>query len=78
MDEGETPVRAGDVLIRRGTNHAWANRSRKTARIAFVLIDAVVSDTKRQHGLTRLQGDGGRDDDVDAHRVHTLRCGSQS
>ena len=40
MDEGETLMRAGDVLIQRGTNHAWANRSQKTARIAFVLIDA--------------------------------------
>ena len=39
MDEGETLLRAGDVLIQRGTNHAWANRSDKTARIAFVLID---------------------------------------
>ena len=39
MDEGETLMRAGDVLIQRGTNHAWANRSQKTARIAFVLID---------------------------------------
>jgi hypothetical protein len=40
MDEGETLMRAGDVLIQRGTNHAWANRSDRTARIAFVLIDA--------------------------------------
>lgn len=39
MDEEETLMRAGDVLIQRGTNHAWANRSDKTARIAFVLID---------------------------------------
>jgi mannose-6-phosphate isomerase-like protein (cupin superfamily) len=39
MDEGETLLRAGDVLIQRGTNHAWANRSSATARIAFVLID---------------------------------------
>ncbi len=39
MDEGETLLRAGDVLIQRGTNHAWANRSQKTARIAFVLMD---------------------------------------
>lgn len=39
MDEGETLLRAGDVLIQRGTNHAWANRSSSTARIAFVLID---------------------------------------
>jgi hypothetical protein len=39
MDEGETLMRTGDVLVQRGTNHAWANRSSETARIAFVLID---------------------------------------
>ncbi|HLX79560.1 MAG TPA: cupin domain-containing protein [Burkholderiales bacterium] len=39
MDKEETLMRAGDVLIQRGTNHAWANRSQKTARIAFVLMD---------------------------------------
>jgi Cupin domain len=39
MDEGETLLRTGDVLVQRGTNHAWANRSSKTARIAFILID---------------------------------------
>jgi len=27
-------------MIQRGTNHAWANRSDKPARVAFVLIDA--------------------------------------
>ena len=40
MDVGETKMRAGDVLIQRGTNHAWANRSNRPARVAFVLIDA--------------------------------------
>lgn len=40
MDEGETVMNVGDVLIQRGTNHAWANRSGARARIAFVLIDA--------------------------------------
>ena len=39
MDEGETVMRAGDILIQRGTNHAWANRSGAIARIAFILID---------------------------------------
>jgi hypothetical protein len=39
MDEGETVMRAGDILIQRGTNHAWANRSNEIARIAFILID---------------------------------------
>ena len=33
-------VKAGDVLVQRGTNHAWSNRSNKNAAIAFVLIGA--------------------------------------
>lgn len=41
MDKEETVLRAGDVLIQRGTHHAWANRSGQPARIAFVLIDGV-------------------------------------
>jgi len=38
LDKDETIMRKGDVLIQRGTNHAWANRSSKPARIAFILI----------------------------------------
>jgi hypothetical protein len=40
MDEGEKLMKAGDVLVQRGTSHAWSNRSDKPARVAFVLIDA--------------------------------------
>jgi hypothetical protein len=40
VDIGETLMQQVDVLIQRGTHHAWANRSDKPARIAFVLIDA--------------------------------------
>jgi hypothetical protein len=32
-------VRAGDIVIQRGTNHGWANRSGKNCRIAFILVD---------------------------------------
>jgi hypothetical protein len=39
MDVGETVVRAGDIVIQRGTNHGWANRSHQHCRIAFILID---------------------------------------
>jgi len=38
-DKGETTLRAGDVLIQRGTRHAWANRSGQPARMAFILVD---------------------------------------
>ena len=40
MDEGEVLLKAGDVLIQRGTNHAWSNRTEAPCCIAFVLIDA--------------------------------------
>ena len=40
MDEGEVLLKAGDVLIQRGTNHAWSNRTDDPAYVAFVLIDA--------------------------------------
>jgi hypothetical protein len=40
MDDGEVLLLAGDVLVQRGTNHAWSNRTNETAVVAFVLIDA--------------------------------------
>ena len=40
MDDSTVKLKQGDILIQRGTNHAWANRSNKRARVAFVLIDA--------------------------------------
>jgi len=39
LDEEEVLMRAGDFIVERGTNHAWANRSGKPCRILFVLID---------------------------------------
>ncbi len=41
MDVGETLMTVGDVLIQRGTNHAWANRTDHIARVLFVLNGAV-------------------------------------
>jgi quercetin dioxygenase-like cupin family protein len=40
MDASTVKLKAGDIMIQRGTNHAWANRSGKRARVAFVLVDA--------------------------------------
>jgi hypothetical protein len=40
MDDGEVLLKTGDVLIQRGTNHAWSNRTDEPAVVAFVLIDA--------------------------------------
>jgi hypothetical protein len=44
MDVGETVIRAGDIVVQRGTNHGWANRSGRPCRIAFVLIDGAYKD----------------------------------
>jgi hypothetical protein len=39
LDRAETTIRAGDIVIQCGTNHAWSNRSDKICRMAFILID---------------------------------------
>lgn len=40
LDSGETLLRAGDVLVQRGTNHAWDNRSEAPCTVLFALLDA--------------------------------------
>lgn len=44
LDLGETTIRAGDIVVQNGTNHAWANRSGKACRMAFILIDGEAAD----------------------------------
>jgi quercetin dioxygenase-like cupin family protein len=44
LDQGETTVRTGDIVIQRGTNHGWANRSGRNCRIAFIPIDGEFTD----------------------------------
>ena len=40
LDDGsETLLRPGDVVIQRGTDHAWENRTDEAARMVFVLVD---------------------------------------
>jgi hypothetical protein len=40
MDDSTVRPRTSDVMVQRDTNHAWANRGAKRARVAFVLLDA--------------------------------------
>ena len=40
LEDSETRLQPGDIVIQRGTNHAWDNRSDAAARMAFILIDA--------------------------------------
>jgi mannose-6-phosphate isomerase-like protein (cupin superfamily) len=40
LDDAEVLLKAGDVVVQRGTDHAWENRSDTLARMAFILIGA--------------------------------------
>jgi Cupin domain len=38
LDDSEVLLAQGSVIIQRGTNHAWANRSGKLCRMLFMLV----------------------------------------
>jgi quercetin dioxygenase-like cupin family protein len=40
MDKDETLLRAGDILVQRGTNHSWSVRTNEPCIIAAVLVNA--------------------------------------
>ena len=39
LDDSEVTLHAGDVVVQRGTDHAWANRGSSVAKVAFILVD---------------------------------------
>ena len=39
LDEEDVHLKAGDIVIQRGTNHAWSNQSGKPVRMLYILID---------------------------------------
>ena len=43
LDEGDVQLKAGDIVIQRGTSHAWSNRSGKNVKMLYVLIDGEFS-----------------------------------
>lgn len=40
LDDTDVHLKAGDVVVQRGTNHAWVNRGNQPCQVAFILIDA--------------------------------------
>lgn len=40
VDDGEVCLKAGDVMIQRGTNHSWSVRTDEPCILAAILIDA--------------------------------------
>jgi mannose-6-phosphate isomerase-like protein (cupin superfamily) len=64
LDDSEVTLRAGDVVVQRGTDHAWANRGAEVARVVFVLVDGELDpDLVRTlpDGLDGLMHGGPRD-----------------
>jgi len=51
LDDSETALSPGDVVVQRGTAHRWENRTERTARMAFILIDGAFTP-----GLLELLG----------------------
>lgn len=47
LEQEETLLRTGDVVVQRGTSHAWHNRSASDARMAFVNLSGQVTDEGR-------------------------------
>lgn len=39
LDKEEVHLKTGDVVIQRGTSHAWSNRSGRPVKMLYVLID---------------------------------------
>jgi mannose-6-phosphate isomerase-like protein (cupin superfamily) len=44
LDDSEVTLKKGDVVVQRGTDHAWENRSDSVFRAAFLHIDAAFSE----------------------------------
>ena len=44
LDHSELVLTKGDVVVQRGTDHAWENRSQAVARVAFFHIAAEFSE----------------------------------
>lgn len=48
LDDGsETRLGAGDVVVQRGTSHAWMNPTQAPSRMAFVLVDGSFTEELR-------------------------------
>ena len=64
LDDSEVTLGAGDIVVQRGTDHAWANRGTETARVVFVLVDGEFDESLAATlpgGLDGLMHGGPRD-----------------
>jgi naringenin degradation protein FdeH len=57
LDDEEVALKAGDVVVQCGTNHAWSNRSNAPCTIAFILIDGTFDPQLEAKFETALASD---------------------
>jgi mannose-6-phosphate isomerase-like protein (cupin superfamily) len=58
LDDQDVDLEAGDVVIQRGTNHAWRNKSDRPCRILFVLLDGEF-DAELEQAFKKPENIGG-------------------
>ena len=52
LDGEDVHLKRGDIVVQRGTNHAWSNRTEQMARMVFILLDGqYASDLAALHGV---------------------------
>lgn len=59
LDDSEVALGPGSVVVQRGTNHAWANRSGVVCRMLFVLVDGAYEPAIRA-ALDEREGRAGK------------------
>jgi mannose-6-phosphate isomerase-like protein (cupin superfamily) len=51
LDGEDVQLKRGDIVVQRGTNHAWSNRTEQMARMVFILLDGQYASTLAElHG----------------------------
>lgn len=52
LDGEDVHLKRGDIVVQRGTNHAWSNRTEQMARMVFILLDGqYAADLAALHGV---------------------------
>ena len=74
LDDSEVHLTAGDVVVQRGTVHAWTNRTDEVCRLAFVLTDGRFEDRLAE---TLAERDG-REDGRELPDEHPRRHSTDS
>lgn len=56
MDKGETLLKAGDILVQRGTNHSWSVRTNEPCVVAAVLVSAKPVGKAKRKAAAKKKG----------------------